>query len=80
MEKGGRISPRGARTGLRVQVQELEDVTLSFLTDSQVLKYQASTGTWINGTIAIGSANLDGGSATSVYGGSLTIDCGTATG
>jgi hypothetical protein len=49
--------------------------------DGQVLTYSASSGNWYAATPSSGSswvADIDGGSATSVYGGVTAIDCGVS--
>ena len=67
MDKGGRISPRGARTGMRINVQELEDVSFTNLTGGQVLQYSSTTGTWKNAFFAGDWTLLDAGKSNTVY-------------
>ena len=46
MDFGGRISPRGARTGTQINTYQLQDVTLTNPVNGQVLTYL--TGGWVN--------------------------------
>ena len=63
------------------ELAELHDVKLTSVTDGQALIYNAATSLWVNGTVSGGgggSPNLDGGLASSTYGGISPIEGGGA--